>query len=424
MRLIRTRTNRLPRLRLPAGRFAAARRFFALLGRIYGAVARRVGAAMPKGLFARALIIIIAPIVLLQSFIAYTFMERHWQTVTMRLSSAVTADIAALIDIYETFPQDEEASELIRIADQRLGLDVEILRDTELPPPGPKPFFSILDQALSSEIARQVERPFWIDTVGRSDLIEIRIRLDDGIMRVITERSQAYASNSHIFLLWMGGTSLVLMGIAIIFLRNQIRPILRLAEAAESFGKGREIEFRPRGAARYRAGGPLHFIEIEAAHRARHRSTYRDAQWRSSPICARSSPASSFSLALLEPSIEVRGPSERDVDEMSRCSKAPRLRPRRFRPEQAVPTDLAGPAVGDLALDAERQGHPTRFGIEGRFRRWWAPDCVGLLSLQPRLQRGRHGDTDRRSAPIPKAAGARACNVDDDGAGHPPGAAR
>ena len=95
---------------------------------------------------------------------------------------------------------------------------------------------------------QQIGRPFWIDTVGRSNLVEIRIQLDNGVMRVLTRRSQAYASNSHIFLMWMVGTSLVLLGIAVIFLRNQIRPILRLAEAAESFGKGREIDFSPRGA--------------------------------------------------------------------------------------------------------------------------------------------------------------------------------
>ena len=279
MRTTRTRNGRFALPRLLVSSFGILRRVAGMLWRGWGVGARWIGSLMPKGLYARALIIIIAPIVILQSVIAYNFMERHWQTVTMRLSSAVTADIAALIDIYETFPQDEEASELTRIAEQRLGLDVEILRDTELPPPGPKPFFSILDQALSGEIARQVDRPFWIDTVGRSDLIEIRIRLNDGIMRVITQRSQAYASNSHIFLLWMGGSSLVLMGIAIIFLRNQIRPILRLAEAAESFGKGREIEFRPAWRTRGAPGRPcLH--RDETAHRARHRAAHHPAQRR------------------------------------------------------------------------------------------------------------------------------------------------
>ena len=80
-------------------------------------------------------------------------------------------------------------------------------------------------------------------------------------MRVLTRRSQAYASNSHIFLMWMVGTSLVLLGIAVLFLRNQIRPILRLAEAAESFGKGREIDFTPRGAREVRQAGHA-FIEM------------------------------------------------------------------------------------------------------------------------------------------------------------------
>ena len=118
-----------------------------------------------------------APVVLLQSVIAYTFMERHWQLVTKRLSAEVTADVAALIDIYESYPQDDQATVLGRIAEERLGMDVEILPDTDLPAPGTRPFFSLLDSALSAELAQQVKRPFWLDTVGRSSLIEIRIKL-------------------------------------------------------------------------------------------------------------------------------------------------------------------------------------------------------------------------------------------------------
>ena len=99
------------------------------------------------------------------------------------------------------------------------------------------------------QVAAQIKRPFWIDTVGKSALVEIRIQLDNNVMRVFAKRSAAHASNSEIFLLWMVGTSLVLLTVAILFLRNQIRPILRLADAAESFGKGREApNFKPRGA--------------------------------------------------------------------------------------------------------------------------------------------------------------------------------
>lgn len=212
---------------------------------------------MPKRLYARSLIIIIAPMVLLQSVIAYVFMERHWQMVTERLSMAVVHDISAIIDIIETYPQDDNYNNIIRIAQQRMGLNISILPPDSLPPPGPKPFFAILDYFLSEEITKQINRPFWIDTVGDSNLVEIRIRLEDKVLRVFATRSQTYASNTGIFLSWMVGTALVLLIIAIFFLRNQIRPIQQLAEAAESFGKGRPLPkgFEPRGADEVRRAG-------------------------------------------------------------------------------------------------------------------------------------------------------------------------
>jgi len=226
---------------------------------------RWFAARMPTGLFARSLIIIIAPMVLLQSVLAFVFMERHWQLVTQRLSKAVTADIAAIVDIIETYPQKDDFSDIVRIARDRLDLSIAVLPPDPFPPPTSKPFFSILDDVLRDEIARQVGRPFWIDTVGDSNLLEIRIRLEkpEGVLRVFAKRSSAYASNSHIFLVWMVGTSLVLLIIAVIFLRNQIRPIQQLADAAERFGKGREMpeNFHIRGAREVRQAG-LAFLQM------------------------------------------------------------------------------------------------------------------------------------------------------------------
>ena len=227
--------------------------------------ARWVSARMPKGLYQRSLIIIIAPMVLLQSVLVFVFMERHWQLVTQRLSKAVTADIASIIDVIETYPQDADYASIIRISRERLGLNVAILPPDPFPPAASKPFFSILDEVLRSEIARQIGRPFWIDTVGDSDLLEIRIRLEkpEAVLRVFAKRNSAYASNSHIFLVWMVGTSAVLLIIAIAFLRNQIRPIQQLADAAERFGKGRQMrtDFRIRGAREVRRAG-LAFLEM------------------------------------------------------------------------------------------------------------------------------------------------------------------
>ncbi|HEV7283891.1 MAG TPA: HAMP domain-containing protein, partial [Kaistia sp.] len=221
-----------------------------------------MAAAMPKGLYARALIIIITPIVILQSVVAFVFMERHWQTVTQRLSAATVRDIAAIVDLIDTYPADPNFTQIIRIAQDRLGLTISVIPNEPLPPAAPKPFFSLLDSALSREIGRQINKPYWIDTVGRSNLVEIRIQLGDKVLRVLARRSQTYASNSEIFIFWMVGTSLVLLTIAIAFLRNQIRPIQQLADAAENFGMGREMaDFNPRGAREVRRASAA-FMEM------------------------------------------------------------------------------------------------------------------------------------------------------------------
>ena len=231
-----------------------------LYGRLMTAIRDRM---MPKGLYARALIIIIAPMVLLQSVITFVFLERHWETVTRRLSTATVQNIAMLIDIYRAYPQDKDYQTLIQLADSDLGLRVNFVPNEELPQIRSRPFFDLLDRTLSDELTRQIGRPFWIDTVGASNFVDIRIKLDDSVMHVIARRSQTYASNSQIFLLWMLGTSLVLLTVAILFLRNQIKPILRLAEAAESLGKGRPTppDFRPRGAREVRQAAQA-FIEM------------------------------------------------------------------------------------------------------------------------------------------------------------------
>src|ERR1700758_2194770 len=149
---------------------------------------RAIKALMPKGLYARSLLIIIVPMVVLQSVVAFLFMERHWNLVTTYLSSAVTHEIATLIDVYKTFPQDADHTQLRRIAQDRLGLVVDFLPGTQLPPPGPKPFFSQLDETLSDQLRKEIGLPFWIDTVGRSSILEIRIKLPDTIMRVFAHR--------------------------------------------------------------------------------------------------------------------------------------------------------------------------------------------------------------------------------------------
>ena len=325
-------------------------------------VSRWINGGMPKGLYARALLIIIAPMVILQSVIAFVFMERHWNVVTQRLSASVVQDIAALIDIYRGYPQDADQTQIRRIAQERLGLVVDFLPSVDMPPPGPKPFFSLLDQALSDELRKQIGRPYWIDTVGKSALLEIRVQLDNTVMRVFARRSAAYVSNSEIFLLWMVGTSTVLLIVAIIFLRNQIKPILRLADAAESFGKGREApNFRPRGAREVRRAAAA-FIEMKTR-------IERAMEQRTAMLAGVSHDLRTvltrfkLELALIKDSPEVEA-MKKDTDEMARMLEAYLAFARGDSGETSAQTDMAE-FLEELRADAERHGHRTSVVFHG-----------------------------------------------------------
>jgi two-component system osmolarity sensor histidine kinase EnvZ len=369
---------------------------------------------LPKGLYARALIIMIVPMVILQSVVAYVFLERHWSLVTQRLSAGVVSDISALIATYNSYPQDADATRLRKIAQEQLGLIVDFLPLTDMPPPGPKPFFSLLDQSLSEELRKKIGRPYWIDTVGRSSLVEIRIRLDNAVMRVFARRSAAYASNSEIFLFWMLGTSSVLLNFAVIFLRNQIRPILRLADAAEAFGKGREVpNFRPRGAREVRRASQA-FIEMK-------NRVERTIEQRTAMLAGVSHDLRTVLTRFkLELALAGKGPEieamKSDVDEMARMLEAYLSFARGDLDEPSAQVDMAE-FLDQLRADLERQGHKATVAFHGlpvvavrpaAFKR-----CLGnLVSNAARFAKSIaiSGHRDHRYLTI---------TVDDDGSGIP-----
>ena len=240
---------------------------------------------------------------------------------------------------------------------------MDFLPGTDLPPPGPKPFFSQLDARLSDEIRKQVGFPFWIDTVGRSSIVEIRIRLDDTIMRVFVPHPDVYDANSLIFLMWMVLTSIVVLTIAILFLRNQIRPIVRLADAAEAFGKGREVaNFRPRGAREVRRAAAA-FLEMKGR-------IERAMEQRTTMLAGVSHDLRTIltrfklELALIGDSPEVEA-IKRDVDEMAGMLEAYLAFARGDTGEQPAPTDIAG-LLEELRLDTERHGHRASTAFHGQ----------------------------------------------------------
>jgi two-component system, OmpR family, osmolarity sensor histidine kinase EnvZ len=368
---------------------------------------------MPKGLYARALLIVILPIVLLQSAVAYVYMERHWEAITDRLSASVARDVAAIADIYSSFPQDKSHEILSRIAILDLNMQATVVEKQALPVPTPKPFFSLLDHTLTRELKRRLKYPFWINTAEPGNVVEIRVALDDATLHILTSRTQAYATNSYIFFIWTTVASVVIIAIATSFLRNQVRPILRLAKAAEEFGKGRDAPFRPTGAREVRQAGAA-FVEMK-------RRVERAIEQRTTMLNGVSHDLRTIitrfklSLALMGQGNEA-GEMRKDVEEMERIVEAYLAFARGDGGETPASTDI-GAILKDLQADTQRLGVGARLEVAGN------PVVVARPAAVRRLFANLVGNAQRYGKRIDVAMtnDGKTLNVtiDDDGPGIP-----
>jgi two-component system osmolarity sensor histidine kinase EnvZ len=391
-------------------------RLLAQIRMFWRRAARSVAEMLPKGLYKRSLLIVIVPMVLLQTAVTFAFMQHHWELVTRRLSEAVARDVGALTDLYQKLPLGDDAF-LANLASERFRMDATLLPAGPLPPVMPRSFYGALDpltRILPSEIRRQVREPFWLDTVGRSGLMEIRVDLGARVLRLVTRRALAYEANAHIFVLWMLGAMIVLLTVAIIFLRNQIRPILRLARAAEDFGKGRDLDFSPHGAREVRQAGHA-FIEMK-------RRIERSTEQRTAMLNGVSHDLRTMltrfklSLALLDNSADSEL-LQKDVDEMGQMLEGYLAFARGDAGESITRINI-GSILQDLKADSERHG--AELGVETlgdldiRVRPMAMKRCVGNLVANAH----RHADRVRVSAT--REAQFVSIVVDDDGTGIAP----
>jgi len=217
---------------------------------------------LPRGLFGRSLLIVIVPIVLLQAIVTYIFFERHWDTVTRRLSRAVAGEVALLTEAYGVPRTASEQQAVNAQAARTFQLEVAFLPGEVLPVRAPGKLFFSPAATLEDELSKHITQNFWIDALRYGDYLDLRVQMKQGVLRILTPRNRVTSQTAHIFILWMFGTSLVLLTVAVIFLRNQVRPIVLLAEAAQEFGKGRAVpEFKPAGAAEVRQAAAA-FLEM------------------------------------------------------------------------------------------------------------------------------------------------------------------
>jgi two-component system osmolarity sensor histidine kinase EnvZ len=219
--------------------------------------------AMPQRLFGRSLIIIVAPVVLLQGVVTFAFFARHYDTMTRHMSQGVAGEIAFLVNLVETHPDPKTRTALLDMAARSMGYQISYLpgQHLHLPVQHRAPHISyILTYVFDNQLGE--DHPFSSRVIGR--YVDISVDLKDGTLRLLIPAERVFAGTAEVFILWMVVSALILLAIAIIFLRNQVRPIERLALAAEAFGRGRTVpDFRPRGASEVRSAAEA-FITMRA----------------------------------------------------------------------------------------------------------------------------------------------------------------
>ena len=217
---------------------------------------------LPTTLFGRSLLIIVLPVAIMQIAVTWAFFDAHWQSVTAKLSEGLAGDIAWAVKSYEDDPSPAAVEKLAKRAEDSLSLSIAFQKGRKLPTGHRPSLFAALDRSLDRALEDRLDNPFWFDTTRYRAYIDIRVKVDGGVLQIYALRDRAYATQGHIFILWMVVATMLLTAVAILFIRNQVRAIERLAEAADAFGRGEDPDFKPHGAREVRQAA-LAFIAMK-----------------------------------------------------------------------------------------------------------------------------------------------------------------
>ena len=217
----------------------------------------------PRGLFWRSFLIMLIPLVLVQAIVAYIFFERHWDTVSRQLAMDVTGDVATIMRMADDASEPEERAAVDRIARREMQFGVVFEAGTVLPDDSPNRFDRAIDATLHRQLEKRLTAPYHLNTQLPDKRMTIRIQRPGGVLTLETTVKRMRESTTVLVILWMVGTAIVVSAIAVLFLRNQIRPIRRLAAAADALGKGRPVtDLNPSGATEIRRAGAA-FLEMQ-----------------------------------------------------------------------------------------------------------------------------------------------------------------
>ncbi|ESQ88293.1 histidine kinase [Asticcacaulis sp. AC460] len=207
----------------------------------------------PRTLMARVLLIIVLPIAIMQVLITWVFFDLHWETVTERLSEGLAGDIAWAVRAYEEEPTDANLAKIKSHADE-MQLSITLKKGDGLPEALRPAIFVALDRTIDRALNERLDDPYWFDATRYPGFVDIRVQVEGGVLRFIAPKERAFATTGYIFIFWVLGATWLLTTVAMLFIRNQVRAIERLSEAAEKFGRGEDDpNFKPYGAKEVRA---------------------------------------------------------------------------------------------------------------------------------------------------------------------------
>ncbi len=317
---------------------------------------------LPKSLLGRSLLIIVTPLVLLQIVSAIIFFEGHWDKVTLRLAKSVAGDTATIITLMRRFPGPEDREWIFHMAARQMEFRLQFDEGRILANKTPEPD-GTLEEMLVESMKSVINKPFAIDTTSFERDVLLEVQLADGVLQVLTTRKRLFSSTTYVFVIWMVGTSLILFAVAMIFMRNQVKPIRRLAIAADDFGKGRAAEaFKLEGATEVRQAATA-FIAMRDRIRRQ--------------IAQRTDMLSGVSHDLRTPltrmklQLEMLKPSEdtdalkQDIGEMERMLEGYLAFARGEGGEPPQSTDLSA-LLQDVATQARRRDARIDLHTEGR----------------------------------------------------------
>ncbi len=315
---------------------------------------------MPKGLFGRALLILIIPVILLQIVVTLVFIERHLDGVTREMSATIARELRSFATVVEAQYTDSAIDRTVSDLATGIGYHLEYSPSDFIDPQERRPFYRIAARAIIETLQRDVGFPISVDTERTPKNVHVAIQLSEGVLYAQVPERRLTTRNPHFLLVWMVAVSVFLVIIAILFLRNQVRPLRQLASAAEAFGKGQSTsDFKAAGAEEVRRAA-IAFLTMRA--RIERQIAQRTLMLSGVSHDLRT-PLTRIrlSLAMLDDQDEARNMA-RDVDEMERMVDGFLAFARGESGEMPEPIDLRA-MLENILADEIAMGHTVTLDL-------------------------------------------------------------